>query len=86
MKARTNLKINGKLHRKGRNLNPRFIYPFFLIHMLAFGLSGFFMAYSSDAPDLSFLYMHGGLAIVVYTIFYLAGLLLLYAALYLLER
>ena len=40
--------------------------------MLAFGLSGFFMAYSSDGPGLGFLYMHGGIAIVVYTIFYLA--------------
>jgi len=48
-----------------------FIYLFFGVHMLAFGLSGFFMAYASDGPDLVFLYMHGGIAIVVYMVFYL---------------
>ena len=47
------------------------VYLFFLVHMFIFGLSGFFMAYSSDGPDLGFLYMHGGFAILVYTIFYL---------------
>lgn len=49
-----------------------FIYPFFGIHMLMFGLSGFFMAYSSKGPDLGFVYMHGGIAILVYMVFYLA--------------
>lgn len=49
-----------------------FIYPFFGIHMLMFGLSGFLMAYSADGPDLSFVYMHGGIAILVYMVFYLA--------------
>lgn len=53
-------------------MDKRFIYPFFGIHMLMFGLSGFFMAYSSSRPDLLFLYMHGGIAIVVYLAFYLA--------------
>ena len=48
-----------------------FIYPFFGIHMLMFGLSGFFMAYSSNAAELTFLYLHGGIAITVYLIFYL---------------
>jgi len=48
-----------------------FIYLFFGIHMLMFGLSGFFMAYAQEGPDLSFLYMHGGIAITVYMIFYL---------------
>jgi hypothetical protein len=45
------------------------VYPFFLIHMLAFGLSGFLLAYSGEAP-VPFLYLHGGIAILVYTIFY----------------
>jgi hypothetical protein len=49
-----------------------FIYPFFGFHMLMFGLSGFLMAYSSKGPDLGFLYMHGGIAIAVYLVFYLA--------------
>lgn len=47
-----------------------FIYPFFGVHMLAFGLSGFFMAYGAKDVDLKFLYMHGGLAIFVYLTFY----------------
>jgi hypothetical protein len=72
MKARTDIRINGKLYRKGTNFPWYTIYPFFLVHMLAFGLSGFFMAYSSDAPGLGFLFLHGGFAILVYTVFYLA--------------
>ena len=48
-----------------------FIYLFFGIHMLMFGLSGFLMAYTSDGPDLAFVYLHGGIAIVVYMVFYL---------------
>ena len=47
------------------------VYLFFGVHMLMFGLSGFFMAYSSDGPGLGFVYMHGGIAIVVYMVFYL---------------
>lgn len=49
-----------------------FIYVFFGIHMLMFGLSGFFMAYASNGPGLGFVYMHGGIAILVYMVFYLA--------------
>lgn len=47
------------------------VYLFFGVHMLMFGLSGFLMAYSSDGPGLGFVYMHGGIAIVVYLVFYL---------------
>lgn len=46
------------------------LYAFFGVHMLMFGLSGFFMAYGSSSPDLFFLYMHGGIAIFVYMMFY----------------
>src|SRR5690606_19236240 len=48
----------------------RVVYPFFLVHMLMFGGSGVVLAYGADG-DVGFLYMHGGLAIVVYTVFYL---------------
>jgi len=72
MKLLTDMKINGKLHRKGTSIPWYSIYPFFLVHMLIFGFSGFFMAYSGDGPELSFLYMHGGLAIFVYTVFYIS--------------
>ena len=71
MKLHADLTINGKLHRKGSHISWYMIYPFFMVHMLAFGLSGFFMAYSSDRPDVTFLYMHGGFACFVYLIFYL---------------
>ena len=54
-----------------RNGGHWFIYLFFGIHMLMFGLSGFLMAYSSDGPGLGMVYMHGGIAILVYMVFYL---------------
>ena len=72
MKLKSKITINNKLYPKGAYLPWYKIYPFFLIHMLGFGLSGFVMAYSNDNPGLWFLYMHGGIAIVVYTVFYLA--------------
>jgi hypothetical protein len=37
-----------------------------------FGLSGFFMAYGADHAPLPFIYAHGGIAILVYVIFYVA--------------
>lgn len=47
-------------------------YGFFLIHMAIFGFSGFWMAYfASEEVDLAFLYMHGGIAIFVYLLFYI---------------
>lgn len=72
MKLRSDITINGKLHRKGEPVPIGFIYPFFLFHMAMFGLSGFFMAYGSEGLEIAFLYMHGGIAIVVYLVFYLA--------------
>ncbi len=49
-----------------------FVYPFFGFHMLMFGLSGFFMAYAANRPDLVFIYLHGGIACFVYLMFYRA--------------
>lgn len=47
-------------------------YVFFLIHMAVFGFSGFWMAYfANEEVELSFLYMHGGIAIAVYLLFYI---------------
>ncbi|MFC3715210.1 hypothetical protein ACFONC_03470 [Luteimonas soli] len=59
--------------RRGRpaaGLPKLFVYPFFLIHMLMFGIAGFVLAYAVGDPV--FLYMHGGIAIVVYLVFYFA--------------
>jgi hypothetical protein len=72
MKAHTDIEINGRNYRKGSRIPGYWVYVFFLVHMLAFGLSGFFMAYMDDGPDIVFLYMHGGFAILVYVIFYSA--------------
>lgn len=46
-----------------------FIYPFFLLHMGMFGLSGFLITYGAEG-NVWFGFFHGGLAIVVYCIFY----------------
>jgi hypothetical protein len=70
MKLHSSLTVNGRAYASGDEIPGVFVYPFFLIHMLAFGVSGFVLAYSG-APVM-FLYMHGGIAILVYTIFYLA--------------
>ena len=72
MKLRSDITINGKVRRKGEPAPMYFIYPFFLVHMGMFGLSGFFMAYGADDVELAFLYLHGGIAIGVYVLFYLA--------------
>lgn len=71
MKARAEIQILGKNYPKGTSFPWYRVYPFFLIHMLGFGVSGFLMAYASDGPGLGFLYLHGGFAIFVYTVFYL---------------
>ena len=71
MKLRSDLTINGKLHPKGSEVAWYTIYPFFLLHMLMFGGSGFLIAYAGDDVPASFLFLHGGIAILVYTVFYL---------------
>jgi hypothetical protein len=72
MKLHSDLTINGKLHPKGSDVPWYTIYPFFLLHMLMFGGSGFLMAYAADDVPTGFLYLHGGIAIAVYIVFYLA--------------
>jgi hypothetical protein len=71
LKLRSDITVNGKVHPKGSDAPIWFIYPFFLFHMLMFGLSGFFMAYGAQDVEVFFLFMHGGIAITVYVIFYL---------------
>ena len=66
-----NIQINGKPVQSMGQLKW-FIYPFFGFHMLMFGLSGFLMAYAASRPELFFIYLHGGIAIIVYTAFYLS--------------
>lgn len=66
------IKIGSKQYQAGDEIPWQRVYPFFLLHMLMFGTSGFVMAYADNRPELSFLYMHGGIAVAVYTGFYLA--------------
>jgi hypothetical protein len=70
MKLHSPLTINGKLYPAGSEVAWYMIYPFFLFHMLLFGGSGFLLAYSHQ--DVGFLYTHGGIAILVYLVFYYA--------------
>ena len=72
MKLEGNITINNRTNAKGTDVSWYMIYPFFLVHMLMFGGSGFFMAYSDQGPPLILLYAHGGFAILIYTVFYLA--------------
>lgn len=71
MILQSDITINGKPYSKGTYISPWKVYPFFLVHMLAFGVSGFAMAYFQEV-SVSFLYMHGGVAIFIYLIFYSA--------------
>ena len=71
MKLQGSITINGRSYTKGAEVPWYTIYPFFMIHMLMFGGSGFLMAYAINGPPTLFLYLHGGFAIAVYTVFYL---------------
>ena len=71
MKLKGSLNIGNKNYAAGDEVSWLVVYPFFMVHMLIFGSSGFFMAYGDKSPSLLFLYMHGGIAISVYTVFYL---------------
>ena len=71
MKLHGSITINGKAYKKGSEIPWYKIYPFFLIHMLMFGGSGFLIAYCGRGRlALVFLYLHGGFAILVYSVFY----------------
>ena len=71
MKLNSDVTINGKAYKKGDSVSGWSVYPFFMVHMLMFGGSGFFMAYADNPPPVLFLYAHGGFAILIYSIFYL---------------
>jgi hypothetical protein len=72
MKLHAPITVNGREYAKGSNVPWFVIYPFFGLHMLVFGLSGFFLAYGAKDAPIAFVFGHGGIAILVYTIFYLA--------------
>ncbi len=70
MRLQGAITINGRMYAKGSDVPWYTVYPFFLIHMLVFGGSGFTMAYASKHTPLVFLYLHGGFAIAIYTVMY----------------
>ena len=72
MKISNEITINGVVYRKGSFVPWSKDYPFFLLHMLVFGGSGFYLAYSPHQSDELFLYLHGGFAVSVYAVLYLA--------------
>ena len=71
MKLQGSISVGNRNYPKGAEIPWYKVYPFFLAHMLVFGGSGFFMAYARSRPPVIFLYLHGGIAIAIYTIFYL---------------
>lgn len=71
MKRGDHVKSKMSEHSRKSGIPGYFIYPFFMVHMLMFGLSGFLMAYATENPPLAFIYAHGGIAIFVYIVFYL---------------
>jgi hypothetical protein len=72
MKLQGDISINNRTYTKGTDIPWFNVYPFFLVHMLIFGGSGFLMAYAKSHPPVFFLYLHGGFAIMIYTVFYLS--------------
>ena len=70
MKMHGSMTMNGREYVSGDEIPGTSVYPFFLIHMLAFGGSGFAMAYAGGVP-VEILYLQGGIALLVYTVFYL---------------
>lgn len=72
MKLHGSISIGNKAYAKGDTIPWYMIYPFFLVHMLVFGVSGFVMAYAASRPPMAFICFHGGLAILVYTVFYIS--------------
>jgi hypothetical protein len=72
MRLHGTLTITGRTYAAGTEVPWTRIYPFFLLHMLVFGGSGFLMAYGTHHVPLVFLYLHGGFAILIYALFYVA--------------
>jgi len=72
MKLHSALTINGTPYPAGSEVAWFKVYPFFALHMLMFGGSGFLMAYSDGGAPVGFLYLHGGFAILIYLVFYYA--------------
>lgn len=72
MKLHGTISIGSQMYAEGTDIPWYKVYPFFLVHMLMFGVSGFLMAYAFSRPPVFFLYLHGGLAVLVYTMFYLS--------------
>ncbi len=70
MQLHSDLTIGNKKYHKGDFVPWYYVYPFFLVHMGAFGFSGFAMAYMDDGPNLLFLFLHGGFACLIYVLFY----------------
>lgn len=72
MKLVKPIRINDRFYAAGEEIEWYKVYPFFLIHMLMFGASGFFMAYGTKHPPFIFMLIHGGIAITAYVIFYIS--------------
>lgn len=75
MKLHDHLTINGKSYRKGQSVPWFKIYPFFMVHMLIFGLPVFAGAYLPTTFVLAsviFYHLLGSFAVLIYVVFYQA--------------
>ncbi len=72
MKLQQEIIMDGKVYPKGTEVAWYQIYPFFLVHVLGFGVIGFCMAYCSNFAPVRMQLLVGGFAIFIYTAFYLA--------------
>jgi len=70
MQIQGDMMIGRTMYAKGAEIPWYKVYPFFLVHMLVFGGSGFTMAYGAHRSPLLLLYAHGGFAILVYSLLY----------------
>ena len=73
MKIHGQITINRVTYAEGTDIPWYQIYPFFLMHILVFGGSGFVFTYLHPFftdHALAFLYVHGGFAIAIYTYIY----------------
>ena len=71
MRLHSALSVNERTYPAGSEVPWYYIYPFFLVHMLGFGVPAFLMAYSSHPASVKMLYVFGGFSIAIYTVFYL---------------
>jgi hypothetical protein len=63
---------NGRTYLPGEEVPWRYVYPFFLIHMLVFGGTSFYLSYAGDGSEAMTSVVLALLGLPVYLVFYRA--------------